>query len=307
MAHAYLFGGPANVGKMTTAKWFASQLLLQDVPPEERETVQRQIDRLLHPDLLVLDELWIEDINDDWEKIARSSNVPQEHRSKGGMRTDTISIEDIRVLQDRFYSTGSGTWRVCIIRSVERMQDEAANALLKILEEPPPGRVFILTAQSLDALLPTVVSRCRVLHFSRVPESLLRPILAEVPAEEVGFLLHLAQGSPGVIRRFLADPDALREEKTVHGQAMGFWSGLTLSDRLAALEPLWKRGPDADRFLLHLALTLRETPAERRAEHGRAYLALCRGLETNAHRQLLAIRFAYAVSKSDLLRTAPLR
>lgn len=309
VSHAYLFAGPPHVGKLTVAKWFASTLLAQGVDAGAREAVQRSIDRLLHPDLLILDELWIEDQNEDWARIARSSNVPQEHRSKGErtMRTDTIGIEDIRVLQDRFYSTGSGSWRVCIIRGVERMQDEAANALLKILEEPPPGRVFLLTTESLESLLPTVVSRARVLHFHPVPTAQLLPLVKGLPSDEATFLLHLAQGAPGVLRTCIDDPDALRAEKTAHGQAIHFWTSGSLLDRVTALEPLWKRGPEADRFLLHLALALREAPLTGRASCGQAFLALCRDLQTNAHRQLLAIKFAYDVDAASLLPTAQVR
>ena len=141
LAHAYLFAGPRHVGKFAVAHWFVRRVLTEGLDPDAAAELTRQLDRLIHPDLLVLDQLWMDEICDDWDIISKTSNVPQEHRAKREppMKTDTISIDDVRAIQERLHSTGAGTHRFCLIRSVERMQDEAANALLKILEEPPPA------------------------------------------------------------------------------------------------------------------------------------------------------------------------
>lgn len=295
VAHAYLFAGPLHVGKLSTAKAFARELLLQDAGQEQQESIDHEIDRLLHPDLLVLDDLWIEDVREDWEVIAKSSNVPQRHRAKAPtMRTDTIGIDDVRVLQEKLQETGRGRWRCCIIRGVERMRDEAANAFLKILEEPPEGRVFLLTTESLGSLLPTVVSRTRILAFDRVPQSDMRVLTEDLPDDEAHFILHLAQGAPGIAVMLKEDPDLLRSERLLHSKALSFWKTQSLAERLKLLAPLSKRGEDADRFLLHLGLALREHALTPAAE--RAYMQLLTGLETNAHRQLLAQRFALTVS-----------
>lgn len=295
VAHAYLFAGPPRIGKTTVAKWFARQLLLQGLADIERERSDHEIVRLLHPDLLILDDLWIEGQREDWEVIAQSSNIPQQHRSKAPkiMKTDTISIDDVRVIQNRLHETGRGHWSCCIIRSVERMRDEAANAFLKILEEPPEGRVFLLTTESVSSLLPTIVSRARVLHFDRVPEPAMHALVKDLPDEEAHFLLHLAQGAPGVVRALREDPDVLRGERLLHSKALSFWTSKSTVERLKLLTPLHKRGGESDRFLLHLALTLREHALTHGFE--RALAQLVRGLETNAHRQLLVQRFALAV------------
>jgi len=301
VAHAYLFEGPKSIGKFTVAKWFAEILLSVDArTPEEEKRVHEQTKRLIHPDFLVVDQLWIEDACEDLDLIARYSNISQHHRSKAHARTDTIGIDDIRMVQERLQEVGNGTYRCCLIRSMERMQDEAVNALLKILEEPPPGVVFLLTTQMMHSLLPTLLSRTRVLPFKRLSPSELRPLLAGIDADDARFILHLAQGAPGRLRRLMADPALLRSEQTVRAQAGSFWQSRSLAERLKLLVPLHERNQDADRFLLHLCLTLREEIERHHPSAGIALEELIQGLESNASRQLLVQRFAMrAVTTRD--------
>ena len=296
ISHAYLFTGPSHSGKFTVAKWFMKQLLLKDVPAEDRERQEHEIDRLIHPDLLQLDQLWMEEECEDWDVIAQSSNVSQVHRSKAPkMKTDTIGIDDVRVLQERLYETGRGARRCCLIRSLERMRDEAGNAFLKILEEPPAGRVFLLTAESESAVLPTLTSRTRILHFHPVGDRDMRSIVKDVPQDDAQFLLHIGQGAPGRVLRLMNDPDALRAERLLHTQAIAFWNTRSLSERFSLLSPLTERGKEADRFLLHLSLALRES-RDRTHRQERALSQLVSNYQTNAHRTLLAQRFALSVS-----------
>jgi DNA polymerase III subunit delta' len=178
--------------------------------------------------------------------------------------------------------------------SVERMQDEAVNALLKILEEPPPGVVFLLTTQCLDALLPTLVSRSRVLRFGPLADREMAPLLAGLEEEDRRFILRIARGAPGTAQRLASDPDALRVERAAFGAAAAFWAASSLDERLRLLAPLSERGEEADRFLLHLSLALREEMPRLPPERSDALLQLLRGLETNASRPLLVQRFAMA-------------
>jgi len=294
LAHAYLFSGPRHLGKMAVARWFAEQLLTDGVPEEKLADVRRNIGCLTHPDLLILDQLWIEGTCTDWDVVARTSNVPQQHRAKKpAAKTDTISIDDVRALQERLHDTGTGQFRCCIIRAMERMQVAAANAFLKILEEPPEGLVFILTSQSASILLPTVVSRARSLLFRRLPNRELLTLLEGSSASDRQFILRIAQGAPGVVARLMQDTDQLREHKLVHEQALSFWGTTSLADRLRILQPLQKRGAEAERLLLHLALTLRERGVT--IDRMREFQLFAQDLQTNAHRQLLAQRFAFSI------------
>ncbi len=292
ISHAYLFAGAPNLGKTTVAQWFARELLTDGKTAEEKEEIDHQILHMIHPDLMVLDQLWIEDKCEDWDEIAMSSNVPQQHRAKAPpMRTDTIGIDDVREIQNRLQETSNGQYRFCIIRGIERMQDSAVNALLKTLEEPPPGRIFLLTTDTLQTVLPTILSRSRVLRFQRVADKDVATLLKDVDEEDRRFILHLAQGAPGRAIRLAEDPDQLREEKQLHQQAVNFWSDRSAVSRMTALTPLHERGPDADRFLFHLALALRENEGYSRNQE-RALVELAEGLKTNASRPLMTEYFA---------------
>ena len=300
VAHAYLFSGPKHLGKFTVAKWFALQLLSDELAPEEKADVQERIERLIHPDLLSLDRLWIEEISEDWNVIGESSNVNQLHRSKAPTaKTDGISIEDIRALSERLYSTGSSKYYCCLIRGIERMQDAAANAFLKILEEPPARTVFILTTESMSTLLPTIVSRTRVVNFRPLKKEALVKILEKEDDESL-FAVHLSQGAPGKLIELLDDPDSLRENRQMHAQAKRFWQTDSLIERLQWIMPLLEKKGEEDRLLLHLGLALREYPDPvRKTKLTKAYTELTAALGTNAHRGLLLERFALAVGRDQ--------
>lgn len=297
VSHAYLFAGAPHLGKLTIAQWFGMLLLSDDVAPELRPRVKEEIERFIHPEFLCLDDLWIEDVNDDWAKIGMSSNTPQQHRSKApAARSDTISIEDVRALTERLHDTGAGRYLVCVIRGVERMQVAAANAFLKILEEPPARVVFVLTTDNLNLVLPTILSRARLLRFSPVARKELVPLIAGHDEEDAGFAMHIAQGAPGMLVRLLEDPELLRTHRQIHAQANQFWQTRSPKDRLAWLIGSVDKSKEPETVLLHLALTLREQPDPVfRAKAAKVYAKLLERLQTNAHRGLLFERFALAI------------
>jgi DNA polymerase III subunit delta' len=294
LSHAYLFTGPAHIGKTTVARWFARKILLKDAAPENYDQVAHAVDHLFHQDILMLDQLWMEEKMEDWDVIAKSSNIPQQHRAKAGLKTDSISVDDVREIQNRLYDTGELAHRVAIIRGVERMQDSAANAFLKILEEPPPGRVFILTTDAPSSVLSTIHSRSRVLSFERVGLRDMQDLLPDLAPSDASFILHVSQGAPGLALALRDDPDLLREERLLHTHAIACWEASTLHERLTLLKPLLERGAESERFLFHLALALRDHPTSVRSQE-RALQQLSEALETNAMRALQVQEFAMSV------------
>jgi len=294
VSHAYLFEGARHLGKFSVAKWFASELLTAHLEGAERAAAEHQVERLLSSDLLVLDKLWIEDQMEDFDEIAKYSNITQDHRKKAKARSDTISIDDVRAIQERLYEIPTGRFRCCLIRSVERMQAEGVNALLKILEEPPQGLVFILTTESMSSLLPTLVSRARVLRFSRLHDEEMEQLLADASEQDARFLIRLAQGAPGVIVRLRGDPERLRAEHALYAAAVAAWHSGSLLECLQNLRPLEDKTA-AGRFLLHLALSLRDEILTLPAGAGEALMELVRGMDTNVSRQMLAQKFAMDV------------
>lgn len=299
IAHAYLFEGKKNLGKIAVAYDFAQKLLCIDCTDDDDcERCRKQIENLTHPDLLVLDQLWIDKVCDDWDVISRKSNAPQEHRSKKASpaKTDTISIDDVRALQKRLYETGLGRYRCCIIRGMERMQDAAANAFLKILEEPPKGLIFILTTSSIQSLLPTIISRTRILHFHPLSRKELLPLLNGISEADQQFILRMAQGAPGAVRSLAEDPDRLRAQKQVAQLAKSFWHAHSLKQRLEYLAPLLKRGEESDTLLFHLSLALRKEGHQKQTADANHLISLMRDLDANVQRGLAVQRFALAVS-----------
>lgn len=135
IANAYLFLGPENVGKFSTAMVFAKNILVAD-----------------------------EKINADLIVIA-----PEVEETKGILKKMDIKIETIRDLQHKLSLTAvGGRYKVVIIDEAERLNKSAQNALLKTLEEPNERVVLVLVAQNENKMLPTITSRCQKIHFGLV-------------------------------------------------------------------------------------------------------------------------------------------
>ena len=180
-AHAYLLHGPAGVGKRTAAFAFAGVVL-----GDERRVLSRS-----HPDLYLLEPLG-----------------------------EMIRIDDIRALRhDLHMRPFEGDRRVYLVLDADRMNEDAADALLKDLEEPPSYAVIVLVAGELGPLPPTILSRCQLVPFSRLSERAVREwIAAQAPErseEEVRVLSRASAGRLDRARRLL-DPDAAVATRRAH-------------------------------------------------------------------------------------------
>lgn len=163
MPHAILFHGPAGIGKADFIETFAQALLCENVQADGHACgacascgwfVQHN-----HPDYRRVRPEALEDEpaaegeeGGDGDKKSKSTKAPSKE----------IKIEQIRNLADFMnISTHRQGLRVVVLYPAEALNMPASNALLKTLEEPPPGTVFLLASNGLDRLLPTILSRCR--------------------------------------------------------------------------------------------------------------------------------------------------
>lgn len=194
MHHAWLLVGPEGVGKATLAYRFARTVLAHDdgsgaphdVPPDD--PVFRKVAGLAHPNLLLIRRSWI-------EKTKRYSQW--------------IGVDEVRRLRAFLGNTaGEGDWRVVIVDRADELNQNAANALLKALEEPPPRTLFMLVSSAEGRLPVTIRSRTRVLRVSALePAPLAEAVRAALDrdavkanAKALDLALALSQGS---VRRAL--------------------------------------------------------------------------------------------------------
>ena len=195
LPHAWLLAGPAGIGKASFAFRAARFLLAQTetkgllgdsapvtslaIPPDH--PVFRLVVSGAHPDLLVIERAW-----DEKRKRFRSE----------------IVVDDTRRIAEFLHLTPSqGAWRVVIVDGADEMNRNAANALLKVLEEPPKRAILFLTSESPGRLLPTIRSRCRTVHMNTLTQdsvlTAIRRLMPEVDSDDAMALAQLSGGSIG--------------------------------------------------------------------------------------------------------------
>jgi len=171
---AMLFCGAEGVGKAKTAKNFAMALNCTDAAARAAGDSCgicqncRSVLNGVHPDYIFLD-------------LAYQATMPfKDAEKKQHIVVDAIRIATAKSQQHAVL----GRYKVIIIDRAETMQSEAANALLKFIEEPPPDMVWILVTSKKEAMLPTIKSRCQTLQFNNLPDNIVRQILDTQGFEE---------------------------------------------------------------------------------------------------------------------------
>jgi len=168
LAHAYLFEGDQGTGKAELALWFVKHLFcldLQEGMPCEKCNNCLRITSKDHPDVV--------EIEPDGQ---------------------SIKVDQIRALQSELAKSGfESAKKVVIIHQAEKMNSNSANSLLKFLEEPPANFMIILETQSLGKILPTIRSRCQIIHFQALSTARLQSRLEseQIPAKTAKLLANL--------------------------------------------------------------------------------------------------------------------
>jgi DNA polymerase III subunit delta' len=203
LAQSYLFLGPRGGGKTRLALAFGQEILCPDaISPCGACTSCRQVAHLTHPDLhLVVPATREEAENPDRMAALLAAYAGDRYHPPMGGAGESIGIDRVRALKEEAAKAPvAGTRRVIVLAGADRMTEPAAQAALKLVEEPPPGTVLMLAAAETTGILPTLVSRCQRVRVPPMGRANLHRILVEVlgvPAEEAHLLAALSGGSLG--------------------------------------------------------------------------------------------------------------
>ncbi len=220
LRHAYLIAGPRGVGRRTLALRL-TQALNCLAPPEPGQPCRacrscQQIERMQYPDLLVV-----------------------QAEQEGG----TLKVDQVREMQRSLsLHPYEGRYRVALLLRFEEAHVSAMNALLKTLEEPASQVVLLLTAESAERLLPTIVSRCETLRLRPLPLEQVSRGLQEgwgAPEDQARLLAHISGGRPGFALQLYFEPERLQQRQAWLSDLLHLLTS-SRRERFDYIEPLAK-------------------------------------------------------------------
>jgi DNA polymerase III subunit delta' len=241
--HAWLLAGPKGVGKATFALAAARRVLAEAAGPpfdlpgtgtDDGHPIVKLVEAGSHPDMR-----WLE----------------RQLNEKTGNLNRNIKVEQIRELGEFMGLTAAlSPWRVVVIDTVEELESSGANALLKILEEPPANTLFFLVSHAPGRLVPTIRSRCRRLDFTSLDDDAMTSVLEahapEISATERRRIIAMSFGSAGRALAFAGLGLAKLEEAAIAILRDG---DPTNARRADLAQELGKKGA-ADRYAAFLEL-----------------------------------------------------
>lgn len=236
ISHAYLISGERNSGKEFIAKVFAMALQCEKggvEPCQECHSCKQAISGN-HPDIIRL--------------------VPE--------RPNLISVEDIRskINADMGIKPYQGPYKIYLISEGEKMTPQAQNALLKTLEEPPAYGVILILTNSLESMLPTILSRCVQLHMKPVPDALVKKYLMEtlrVPDYKAEVCTAFARGNVGRAK-LLASSEEFDKVKEEAVTLLKYIHEMELSEIVAAIKKITEYQLDVTDYLDILSIWYRD-------------------------------------------------
>ncbi|MDR3449103.1 MAG: DNA polymerase III subunit delta' [Alphaproteobacteria bacterium] len=262
MHHAWLIAGIEGIGKATLCKHIAQWVLaggqgdLGKLDPQHR--VARLVEAETHPDMLI---------------VRRPTD------EKTGEMKNIIPVDDARKVALFLHKTATQDgWRVVIIDEAQALNRQAQNAILKIVEEPPPKTLILITVTTPAILLPTIRSRCRVLQLAPLEVPHMRTILhraaVSLPQADIDTLIELSGGSIGFALKIL-DSECL----PLYREMLQILDAMPQMDvaRVHKLADQIARKADAESFEVLTALLidrLRQATHEQVASKGRVDTAL---------------------------------
>jgi len=222
--HAYLFYGIANLGKKQAANDFISSIICLDNnnKPCGKCRHCKILKKRIYTDIIKIDPL-----------------------------KNNISIQQIRELRKSFsIKTWNKNWQITIINQAQTITIQAANALLKILEEPAAHKIIILIADDISNLPRTIISRCQLIKFNAVPKKIILNFLKDEIAdtEKQNLIAELSSGCPEIAKKYINDKK-INDFNQINQKVVDLYCEKRISTKLEKLDSLFKSDSQIKQFI----------------------------------------------------------